>query len=241
MIRLLTLDIETKPNKVYTWGTFNQNIALNQIIESSGMICFAARFLGESKMHFHSVHSGSHKKMVTAVRDLLDECDGLITYNGISFDVPIIRWEILKHRLQPPSGFKQIDLYRTMKTMKMTSRKLDYVSGELGIGQKTTHEGMPLWTACMKGDPRAWKLMEKYNKNDVALTEKLFGEIQDWIPNLPREPNLCKHEHKQKRGYYMTAQSVYQRYRCNNCGSWMRDKKPIFRNSLVAVDGHRSV
>lgn len=241
MIKLLTLDIETRPNEVYCWDLFNQNIGLNQIKKSASMICFAAQYLGEKKMHFYSVHKDGRRKMVKAVRNLLDECDGLITYNGINFDVPIIRWEILRQNMDPPSGFKQVDLYRIMKTMKPTSRKLDYVVQELNLGQKTTHEGMPLWTACMKNDPDAWKLMEQYNKHDVELTESLFHYLEKWIPNLPQEPNLCEHEHKQKRGYYLTAQSVYQRYRCNSCGSWVRDKKPIFRNSLVAVDGHRAV
>ena len=31
--RILLLDIETAPNKVYVWGMWNQNIAANQVVE----------------------------------------------------------------------------------------------------------------------------------------------------------------------------------------------------------------
>ena len=46
-IRILMLDIETTPDKVYTWGIWNINVGINQIIEPGGLLCFAAKWYGQ--------------------------------------------------------------------------------------------------------------------------------------------------------------------------------------------------
>lgn len=238
-LNILHIDIETAPTTAYVFQLFDQNIGLNQIEKPGYILCFAAKWEHEKKIMFYSVKKDGHKKMLQAAWDLLDKADVVVHYNGVSFDIPVLRGEMMADHMDPPSGFKQVDLYKTVKTAKFVSRKLDFISQRFGIGKKTEHEGMPLWIKCMKGDKLAWSRMEKYNRNDVRLLSDLFHFIEKWIPDMPKEPKFCDHEHKQKRGYYITTQSVYQRYRCNNCGSWIRDKKPIYRNSLVAVDGHR--
>jgi len=54
--RILVLDIETSPNLAWVWGMWDQNVGINQLVESQTVLCFAARWLGEKKVHFHSVH-----------------------------------------------------------------------------------------------------------------------------------------------------------------------------------------
>jgi len=53
--KILFLDIESAPSRVYTWGLFNQNIALNQIEEPGYTLCWAAKWFGKKKMLFSSV------------------------------------------------------------------------------------------------------------------------------------------------------------------------------------------
>ena len=62
-MRLLFFDLETSPNLVYTWGLFNQNIGINQIVEPTRVLCFGAQWLGESKVHFRSVHHNGREKI----------------------------------------------------------------------------------------------------------------------------------------------------------------------------------
>ena len=45
--KILLLDIETAPNKVYTWGLWNQNIGLSQIIQEGYLLCWGAKWLGK--------------------------------------------------------------------------------------------------------------------------------------------------------------------------------------------------
>ena len=88
--------------------------------------------------------------------------------------------------LDPPSQFKQLDLLQTTRQQfRFPSNKLDYVSQQLGLGSKTKHMGMEMWRDCMDGCPKAWKIMKRYNMQDVRLTEKYYKRLLPWIKNHP--------------------------------------------------------
>lgn len=222
-MKLLFLDIETAPSVAYVWSLFgNDVIPIDRIVSSGYTLCFSAKWQGEKKMHFHSVHHDGKKKMIKAAWDLLDEADAVCHYNGTSFDIPTLRGEFMTSHMLPPSPFTQIDLYKTIKTARLASRKLDYVCEQLGLGTKVRHKGMGLWKGCMAGKPADWKIMTKYNKRDVVLLEDLFNEIEPWVNGMPASRDSCKHENKICYGYYRTAQSVHQRYYCKDCKDYVK-------------------
>ena len=234
-MKILHLDIETAPNKVYAWGLFKQNIAINQIVESGYTMCWAAKWHGKSEVFFESIHNNTEEEMIRTIWELLNEADAVCHYNGNKFDMPTLNKEFLKFGLTPPSNYHNIDLLQVArKQFRLTSNKLDYVSQFLGLGSKTKHMGMDLWTACMDYDDKAWKLMEKYNKQDVRLLEKLYKRLLPWIKNHPnhglytdmKRPvcTNCGGKHVQKRGKYKTKTQIYQRYQCNSCGTWLRSR-----------------
>jgi len=173
MSKILLLDIEMAPNVAHVWGIWDQNIGLNQLRESSYVMCYAAKWLGDKKMMFDSVKKSGDKKMLAGIHKLLDEADAVIHYNGKRFDIPSLNKEFLLHGMFPPAPFKEIDLLTVAKSrFRFVSNKLDYVAQSLGLGKKTEHSGHELWVQCMAGIPKAWKTMEEYNKNDVILLEK---------------------------------------------------------------------
>ena len=53
-IRILTIDIETKPMTVYSWGLFNQFHSIDQIVDHGGLLCFAAKWMGDKEVLFYS-------------------------------------------------------------------------------------------------------------------------------------------------------------------------------------------
>jgi DNA polymerase elongation subunit (family B) len=233
-MRLLTIDIETRPNLAWVWGLWNQNVGANQIAESTEMICFSAKWVGKHKVHFYSVHHHGKDEMLKALWSLLDEADAVIHYNGRSFDIPHINREFLEAEMNPPSPYRQIDLLRAVKRkFRFPSNKLEYVAESLDIGAKLKHEGFDLWRRCMAGEDSAWKLMRQYNINDVALTELLYERIRPWIPNIPSHAAFsqekvcpaCGSKKFQMRGFAYTQQSRYRRYQCQNCGKWFRGTK----------------
>ena len=105
------------------------------------------------------------------------------------------------------------------------SNKLDHVSQELGIGKKTSHQGFELWQACMNNDSKAWKLMKKYNINDVKLTEELYDKVKGWVKttfnfNEHSESMVCPNcgsHNVTKNGTYKSPTRAYQKYVCNDC------------------------
>ena len=234
-MKILYLDIETAPNKVYSWGLFNQNISLNQVVEPGYTLCFAAKWDDSSEIMFKSIKRNGLKRMIKTVHKLLSEADAVVHYNGKRFDIPVLNWEFAKLGLEPPTPYKQIDLYRTVsKNFKPTSKKLDFVCQEFGIGSKVNHKGMELWHECMNGNEKSWGIMERYNKQDVRLLPKLYKRLLPWISDHPNHalyvdttdpvcPN-CGSTHLVKKGKQPTNTGIYQRYKCQSCKTPLRSR-----------------
>ena len=173
-MKILLLDIESAPNTAYVWGLFKQNISISQIVNSSEMLCWAAKWLGSNDIEFASIMGGK-RKMLQRIHKLLDQADAVVHYNGSRFDIPTLNKEFLQADMPPPAPYMQIDLLRTARQQfRFPSNKLDYVGKALGVGQKESHEGFELWIKCMNRDPDAWQRMEAYNKQDVLLLEQVY-------------------------------------------------------------------
>lgn len=235
-MKILLLDIETSPNTAHVWGLYNQNVSLNQLMESSYVMCWAAKWLGEKEVFFSSMMETTHRKMVKSIYKLLEEADAVIHYNGTKFDIPTLNKEFLLLGLTPPSPYKEIDLLRTSRSkFKFPSNKLDYVAQALGLGGKVKHIGHELWIRCMNKDKQAWDMMKKYNIQDVVLLEKVYEKMLSWIRNHPNHnshshgvvcPN-CGGSNLIKRGLSCNTNTVYQRLRCKDCGKWSRSNKQM--------------
>lgn len=238
-MKILFLDIETAPNLVFTWGLWNQNISPNQIVKPSNILCWSAKWLGDSETLFASIEEDDSQTMLGRIWSLLNQADVVVTYNGKKFDLPRLNNEFRKYGFPPPSPYKQVDLYRVMKAnFDLPSNKLEYVVKFFDLGAKVKTAGMELWIGCMSGNAKSWQDMETYNRGDVKLTEKLYKHVLPWISNHPNHglftgdefacPN-CGSIKVQRRGLSRTNANVYQRFQCMNldCGKWSRGKRNI--------------
>lgn len=236
-MKILFIDIETSPAVVYTWNLNKTFISTDQVIASKQIICFAAKWYGDNNIMYHS-HWKDGESMYKHLHSLLDEADVLVHYNGKRFDVPMINKAFLEHEMAPPSTYHQIDLYQVMRSrFRFDSNKLEYIVKELGLGKKIEHAGFSLWKGWIAGDSKSIDLMEKYNKMDVKLTEKLYERCLGWIkghPNmglyLEEDRPVCTNcgsAHVTKRGIETTSTMTYQRYKCEKCGNNMRGRKNI--------------
>ena len=230
-MKTLLLDIETAPNKAYVWGLFKQNVALNQLEASSYTLCWSARWVGEGVTHFASVQHRGARKMLRRIHGLLDEAEAVVHFNGLKFDIPTLNKEFVRHRMLPPSPYKQIDLYRVAKRVfRFESNKLEFIAKALGLKEKLKHEGFTLWTKCMAGDAEAWKRMETYNRGDVDTLGETYERILPWITHHPNLSALtdttccpkCGSLKFQARGEVLTTTLRYRRYQCKSCGGWFR-------------------
>lgn len=235
-VKILLLDIETQPAIAYIWSLFDTFVPTDRIVEPGRTLCWAAKWLDKDKVTFRSVHHHGREKMIEDMYNLLEEADVVIHYNGKRFDMPTLNREFLLEGYTPPTTYKEVDLLQVVrKKFRFPSNKLDYVSQELGIGAKVVHKGMDLWKGCMAGVAKDWKVMKKYNIQDVSLLELLYRRLLPWIDNHPNralwmkdvdKPTCrnCGGTHVQKRGMEVTKVLKYQRYKCVDCGANMRGR-----------------
>lgn len=236
MPKILVIDIETRPTLAYVWRTFKENISVEQIVDPGGIICFGAMWLGEKEVMFHSDWQDGHKAMLEKARELLQEADGVITYNGDKFDLPYLNGEFLVNGLKPIRPVTSIDLYKTIQyKMRFVSNRLIFVSDLLKIGHKVQHEGFMLWRKVMEGQEASQKKMERYCKMDVRLTARLYNKIKGFIVNHPFMGDIgttacptCHSTKTKKDGVRRTQYFLVQQHKCNSCGHyWQGSRKSV--------------
>lgn len=248
-MKVLMLDIETTPDKNYTWGRWNVNIGINQTIEEGEMICFAAKWYGQDEIEFYADWENGHLGMIQEAWRLLDEADVVVHFYGSKFDIPHMNTCFLRYGYPPPSPFKQVDLKMVVgKQFKFSSNKLEFVSRVLGLEGKVEHEGFPLWDKVMNETRRnglkpfseeieadAKARMKVYNERDVFLLDEVYEALLPWIPSHPHrhlyeEGRGCPTcgadiEFMQREGYAYTKLSKFKQFRCIVCDSWFRSNR----------------
>lgn len=235
--KILLYDIETSPLLTYTWGIYEQNAI--KVLEDFKILCFAYKWLGESKVHvvaqndFKGYKPGVNEDsaVVRALHGLFEEADVVIAHNGDSFDQKKAQARMIVHGLTPPAPYKQIDTKKVAKRYaRFDSNKLDDLARQLGLERKGETGGFETWEGCMAGDNKAWKKMKQYNKQDVTVLEEVYLKLRPWIRNHPAMNLLtnrlgacptCGEGPLQRRGYTTpTRTGVRQRFVCTKCGAW---------------------
>lgn len=237
--RVLVLDIETRPILTYVWQLKTDYIPPSMVVDSGGVMCFAAKWFGERKITFVSDHHHGHDEVLEELWRLFDEADYVVGYNSRGFDVKHVMRELVVAGYGPPSPHTDIDLLvGVRRRFKFPSNKLDHISQELGIGKKVDHCGWGLWERCMAGDDKAWATMRRYNKHDVVLTEEVLCRVLPWLPNYPNMNmhstarvsacDRCLSTDLDDAGFHYTKTRAYKRFRCNECGgySWSTHHEP---------------
>jgi len=246
--RILVLDIETAPALGWVWSKWKQDIHDQRIARLDRMLCFAYKWHGDRGTQFSTEFNpdfqdytwwgnydqAKHDEMVREAHALLEEADGLVTYNGDTFDIPWLYREFAELKLPEPAPFVSIDLYKVAKRFRYFSRKLDHVAARNGLRGKADDGGMDTWLGCLAGDPKMWRKFERYARRDVALTDDLLVEMQGYLKRFPNAnlfrdegderpccPNpICASTKLQRRGFKVTSTGRYPRYQCQDCGKW---------------------
>lgn len=235
--RILIYDIELAPILAHVWGIWQQNIGLNQIQQDWFVLSWAAKWLDEKKIFYYDQRNSKEiendKKILIPIWDLLDEADIVVTQNGKSFDQKKLNTRFLFHGMPPPKPSKHIDTkLLAKKHFSFTSNKLEHLSAVIAPeSTKSSHSQYPgheLWKAVLRGDMRAWREMEKYNKQDVLATEAIYKRMASWGAgidlNLFREGADflcdCGSNNFRKRGFHLTKKGKFQQFQCRDCGAW---------------------
>lgn len=235
-LKILVLDIETGPSLAYIWSLWDKHVPIQRLVENGTTLCWAAKWVDQDEVYSGSLDRLTEYESMLKLHGLMDEADCIVHYNGKKFDIPTIHRDMLRLGIPPPAPHKDIDLLETVKRrFRFISNKLDYVAQYLKLGQKTAHPGFEMWTGCLKGDVKSWRMMKTYNIQDVRLTEQVYKKLLPWIDRHPSHANLhnvlacpkCGSESFIARGFAYTSTQKYQRYKCRDCGGWFRGHKTV--------------
>jgi len=242
--KILTLDIETKPMLLWGFGLFDQNFGIEQIYEDWSVLAWAAKWKDSEEVMYDDLSQETEytkdERIVRSIWKLLDECDVVISQNGIRFDIPKLNDRFTKYKLGRPSPFQHIDTYRIKKKLGLTSKKLAYTSEYFNERfKKLSHTAFPgfnLWKECLKGNQLAWAEMQKYNKFDVLATEELYFKtliqwdntinygvytgVQNCCPN-------CGGTNLEDKKFQFTKSAMFQSYQCKDCKAFCRSSENL--------------
>lgn len=252
--KILVFDIETAPLNAYLWGLWGQNVQpmSGKLQSDYFMLTWAAKWLFEDKIFSdklkpkEAIHQND-KRISKSLWKIINEADVIIGHNILGFDIKKMNTRFLAHNLGLPSPCQTIDTYKhAKKTLSMTSNKLDYIAKFLGLEQKIK-TSFSLWDGCVKGNKKALKQMEKYNKKDIIVSEEVYLKLRPYIkphPNLGLyiEDDLercptCLSKRLDIIGTYRTSINTYDSLKCKDCKSISRSRKgkvgKEFKKSLI--------
>lgn len=233
--RIAFFDIETAPIDGYTWEMFDTNVF--HVKRPTYMLCYAIKWADQKKVTTRALcdYPGylndreNDKALVTDLHKDISSADIVVAHNGDSFDLKKAAARWIVHGLPPPPPVKTIDTLKlARRSFKFDSNKLDNIGRYLGVGRKLPHTGKDLWIGCMEGDPKAWRMMRKYNAQDVTLLEAVYLKIRAWSANPPNlsgyslKPGcpVCQSTKVQMRGVNVAKTRRTQRLQCQDCSHW---------------------
>lgn len=229
--KILVLDIEWKPAKVWVWRAWDENVNPEQVIDAGGLLCVGMKWVG-GKSHFYSEWEHGIKGMLRETHRLMSEADAIVTQNGNKYDLPKLAGEFCRYGFHPVAPPTSIDLRDTTKSLGLFMSRLAFIGPFFKMGKKVEHEGFALWTKVMAGCEKAQKRMARYCMGDVRLQEKMYLRLLPYIKNHPYLGNTnrgccgaCGSKRMILRGFRRTKANKIQRLQCNDCGSWQSGAK----------------
>lgn len=252
--KVLVYDIETRPMVSFHWGARQQDISPVQVLDSGGVLCWAAKWLDRKSVMFASDHHDGHQAMVERLHELICAADIVVGYNQISFDDKRMNVEYRRCGLPVPTPVKSVDMLKAVRArFGFPINKLASVADELGLGHKLAHTGWDLWRRCCTddngapflgpvpeggGDAKAWTVMRRYCKRDVDLTADVYLELLDggWIKNHPHvgqfggNPNgcpVCGSDDRSSVADHRSTTYTYPAWRCGDCGHVYRSARAL--------------
>jgi len=159
----------------------------------------------------------------------MNKADLIVGHNGDRFDIRMANAFFVHNGLKPPSPYRTFDTLKVARNkFRFNSNKLGDIAEYLGIGTKLETGGFKLWLGCLRNEPSAWRKMKRYNRQDVALLEKVYLKLRPWANHpsifLKRKVcPLCGSNNTMRRGYdFLTGGKKRRRYSCNSCGRYIR-------------------
>ena len=252
--RVLILDIETAAAVALTFGRFKINLGQENIVSEGGwMICASWRWLGEEKVHSvqltkDEIISCDDSRIVATFWELYEEADAIVAHNSLQFDHKVIQARAAFNGFPPLPSVKVLDtLVLAKKHLRLPSNKLDSIGEYFGLGRKIDNGGISLWKRVQTGCQVAMKEMVDYCKQDTELLTQVYLRLRAighagsdfnaalYYDDEKTRCRRCGSEHVHPTGRTSnTGLSVFNEFRCDDCGAVQRDRVSSTKKSKRA-------
>lgn len=178
--RVLLWDIETSPNVGLFWRPgYNISVGHNAIVDERKIITIAWKWLGEKEVYSLTWDKNkSDLSLLKKFTDVANEADILVAHYGDRFDLPWFRARCLLSGLDPIPQYKTVDTKTwASKNFYFNANNLEYLGRALGFGGKTKTDFDWWKKIALFNDRKCLALMEKYNRRDVVLLEKVYNKL----------------------------------------------------------------
>ena len=139
---------------------------------------------------------GEESAFLTGLSEALSGFHGIVTYNGKSFDIPILKTRYVLNGLTAPFGsLGHIDLLplaRRMWKYRLTHRNMGILETEI-LGMKRSDDEIPGWMIpemyidyCRDGDARPMKSVFYHNTMDIVSLAAVMFRITKILENGDR-------------------------------------------------------
>lgn len=257
--KILVLDIETSYLIIKAWGMYEQNALSGYagVLQDWQILTIAYSWYGETKKikgvdtpvayvkgqdDFPDYVPGvvNDKSLMAWFYEIWNEADVVIAHNGLKFDFPKIRTRYLQNDFDPCRNPEEVDTLRLIRSrFANTSNKQGDLAIQLKLDQlKDDPGGIKTWDGCQSGDPKSWKKMKSYNKQDVVGLTALYKKVMPWAkthPNLAQLlgdvtacPKCGASEALESTSFFKhTSSNSYEIFRCTNCKGLSRSRTAL--------------
>ena len=243
-LRIIVVDIEIIPNlskALKYWPRLSSKFKCPTLTATvSSICCIGWKVVGEKETHCINAWDfpewkkdvNDDRAVLRAFLEVMKDSHAIVTHNGKRFDKKYIQTRLAVHEM----NFLENDPHIDTKALASSNfffldNKLQTLGEELFGERKLEHEGWDLWVKTHSRDPKAMALMEKYCKQDVKLTEKVYKRFRPVAKGIPNH-NLfdvgqgdkdccsrCGSTRLKHNGYRSTTTLQYKRLKCADCGA----------------------
>lgn len=255
--KVLCFDLEVSPRQAYVYDFYETNVV--EEIRPQLLLAISWKWLGDRTAHGLTIYDRQgidrydDKPLVTELWNLLDEANIICAYNGKRFDSKMANTFFMRHHMQPPSPYKQIDPLQTAKSkFRFGCNKLDFVGQFMEVGKKTEETYKDCWKTLLEGNEKerkqASEVMNRYCVNDTELLEKVYLQMLPWMDNHPNmalyaeQETICPRcgnsSDFEVKSYRRTGVQINAiQYKCKHCGAYVTRKLEKYERDELKEQG----
>lgn len=219
------------------------------------ILCIGYKWLGDKRVHVPTILDYSRgqsmlddKGLVCEFAKVFETADYHVAHYGGKgrFDLPMLQSKLLKHKQKPLPPLPMIDTWAVArKELRMHSNRLKALAGFLQVPHQKTDIDFDAWMQAAHGNRAALREVKNHCRLDVLVLEEVFQRLRPLIPIIPNRQLYTKEHltgcpdcgslHIQRRGPHVGRTRLYQRYQCQACGKWFRDRTCVKGSSAPFV------